>query len=69
MSEFINPETARRFEVAAEFNWNRNVHIPAVYGGPISEIPPQVAELMIKQGRKDLWEIKPEAEIKSEEAS
>jgi len=56
LNVFTNSETARRFETVPDFNWNRNVHIPVVYGGPIRDIPPHVAELMIKQGRMDLKE-------------
>jgi len=54
LKAFTNPETAKRFETVPDFNWNRNVHIPIVYGGPIRDIPPHVAEKMIEQGRKDI---------------
>ena len=60
---FNNPETAERFETAPDFNWNRGIMIPRMYQGHVKDLPPHVAEALIKQGRKDLWEKKaPETE-------
>jgi len=57
---FSNPETAERFETAPDFNWNRKIGIPKLYNAHVKDIPPNVAEALIKQGRKDLWEKKPQ---------
>lgn len=57
---FSNPETARLFETAPDFNWNRKIGISRMYNGHVKDITPEVAAELIRQGRKDLW--KKEAE-------
>lgn len=58
-NQFTNPETRKRFKPVEDFNWNRRIGIAAVYTGHVKDIPPHVAEALIKQGRKDLVEIVP----------
>lgn len=57
---FSNPETAKQYATAEDFNWNRKIGIPKLYNGHIKDITPAVADALIAQGRKDLW--KKEAE-------
>lgn len=52
---FTNPETAKLYDTAPDFNWNRKIGIMKLYNGHVKDITPQVAEALIRQGRKDLW--------------
>lgn len=52
---FTNPETARLYATADDFNWNRKIGIMKLYNGHVKDITPEVAEALIRQGRKDLW--------------
>lgn len=56
---FTNPETARRYKPAENFNWNRRIQIPNVWSGPVERIPPEAVEALIKQGRIDFVNIDP----------
>jgi hypothetical protein len=45
-----NSETAAQYECT--YTINNRVHVPGVWSGLISDVPPNVAAIMIKQGHK-----------------